>query len=105
METTGHFITAEIYVDPPCAVEDAKRAIEAFCLAMNQEEGCSLASAWQDNSDPRRFILWERYANPAAHQLHFTLPHTQAFIKADWARLVRVFETTLPAADGSITHD
>ncbi len=95
METTGHFITAEVYVNSQWTTEEAKEAIEAFCLAMRQEAGCTLAQAWQDNADPRRFILWERYKDLAAHQQHFALPHTQAFIAAGWVKLICAFETTL----------
>lgn len=95
METSGHFITAEVYVNSQWSVEEAKEAIEAFCLAMRQEPGCTLAHAWQDNADARRFILWERYEDLAAHQQHFDFPHTQAFFKASWVKLIQAFETTL----------
>ena len=95
MEEMGHFVTAEVYVNSPWSAEEAKAAIDAFCLAMRQEPGCSLAYAWQDNADPNRFILWERYDSLAAHQQHFALPHTQAFIQAGWVKLIRAFETTL----------
>lgn len=106
MESSGHFITAEITLNARWSIEEGQRAIDDFCTAMRREPGCTLAQAWQDNADPRRFILWERYEDPAAHQRHFTLPHTQAFIDAGWVSLVRVFETTLPArAGGEHNHD
>lgn len=99
MKTTGHYITAEVVINPQWSVEQGAQALAAFCVAMEQEAGCQMAIALGDNSDPRRFILWERYASPAAHQQHFTQPHTREFIDAGWVSLVRVYETTFDGVE------
>lgn len=95
MNTTGHFITAKVLINPQWSVEEGKLALEKYCQEMQCESGCYQALALQDNIQPRCFILWEHYENQAAHQLHFTQPHTHAFIKAGWVSLVEVIETTL----------
>lgn len=99
MNNTGHFITAKLLINSQWSVAEGKQALEDYCLAMRQEAGCTLAQALQDNNQPRRFMLWERYETPEDHQRHFTLPHTQAFINAEWASLIDVVETTLPLTD------
>ncbi|MBS0847363.1 antibiotic biosynthesis monooxygenase [Citrobacter sp. JGM124] len=99
MKTPGHFITAKVLIDPQWSVAEGRQALDDYCQAMRQESGCTLALALQDNSQPRRFILWERYENQEAYQQHFTRSHTAAFIKAGWVSLVDVVETTLPAKD------
>lgn len=95
MNTTGHFVTAKVVINPQWSVEEGKHALEAYCQIMQQQEaGCSHALALQDNTQPRCFILWERYESQADYQLHFTQPHTYEFIKSGWVSLVEVFETT-----------
>ncbi|MGF1680268.1 putative quinol monooxygenase [Photobacterium minamisatsumaniensis] len=91
----GLFITAEIKVKPEIDLDIAKQAIAEFCCGMNSESGCSLAIAHQDMSDPRRFILWERYDDQAAFQQHFSAEHTQHFIGLGITDLVQAFETDL----------
>ncbi|PSW18113.1 antibiotic biosynthesis monooxygenase [Photobacterium sanctipauli] len=91
----GLFITAEIRVKAEVDLGEAKQAIAAFCQGMNSEPGCSMAVAHQDNSDPRRFILWERYDDEAAFQQHFNAAHTQHFIQLGITELVQAFETNL----------
>jgi len=99
MKTAGHYITAEVVINPQWSAEQGEQALAAFCIAMQQEAGCQMAMALPDNSDPRRFILWERYDSPAAHQHHFTQPHTQSFIDAEWVSLVRVYESTVDSKE------
>lgn len=95
MNTTGHFVTAKVLINPQWSVEEGKRALEEYCQVMQQREaGCSCALALQDNTQPRCFILWEHYESQADYQQHFMQPHTCAFIKASWVSLVEVFETT-----------
>lgn len=95
MNTTGHFITAKVLINPQWSVEEGKLALETYCQAMRQEPGCTHALALQDNIQARCFMLWERYESQADHQRHFTQPHTHEFIKASWVSLVDVVETTL----------
>jgi len=95
MNTTGHFITAKVLINPQWSVEEGKLAIENYCQKMRQEAGCTQALALQDNIQPRCFILWEHYESHAAHQQHFTQSHTHVFINAGWVSLVEVFETTI----------
>lgn len=45
MESSGHFITAEITLNARWSIEEGHRAIDDFCAAMRQEPGCTLAQA------------------------------------------------------------
>ncbi|MCL1125861.1 putative quinol monooxygenase [Shewanella surugensis] len=86
------FITAELRVKADKNLHTAINAIHTFCAAMKNEPGCSMATVFQDKSDPYRFILWEQYDNEAAFQQHFNAKHTQAFIEMGLTDLVQVFE-------------
>lgn len=94
MNKTGHFITAKVLINPQWSVEEGKLALENYCQKMQYESGCHQALALQDNIQPRCFILWEHYESQEAHQFHFTLLHTHAFINAGWVSLVEIIETT-----------
>ncbi|WP_028108313.1 putative quinol monooxygenase [Ferrimonas futtsuensis] len=91
----GLFITAELRVKPDVSLELAKLAIFRFCRDMESEPGCSLALPLQDREDPRKFILWERYDDEAAHQAHFDAEHTQRFIQQGLTELVQAFQSEL----------
>ncbi|MGR5063671.1 putative quinol monooxygenase [Photobacterium sp. DNB22_13_2] len=95
----GLFITAELRVKDEVSLDEAKAAVAQFCHEMNSEQGCSLAVAMQDNSDPRRFIFWERYDDQSAFDAHFNAKHTQDFIALGYTQLEQAFETHLMEAE------
>lgn len=83
------FITAKIRIKSDIALTDGLNAINAFCLAMNSEAGCFFAYATQSNEDKHTIILWECYRDQAAFDEHFSMEHTQEFIKSGLTELIQ----------------
>lgn len=86
-------ITAELKIKDTVALETGLLAIQQFCVDMNSEQGCFLAVAHQDNTDPRKVVLWEIYRDQAAFDAHFKAQHTQAFINSGLTELITAYET------------
>ncbi|MFM2590303.1 putative quinol monooxygenase [Vibrio sp. TBV020] len=83
------YVTAQLMIKPEMDINEAKKAIEQFCLDMESEAGCLKAQATYDVDNERSVILWEEYADKAAIEAHFSTPHTQAFIAKGMTELVR----------------
>lgn len=55
-------------------------ALPALLTASRAEAGCSLYEFNQANDDPSLFLVYEKWADQAALDLHMTTPHIVAFI-------------------------
>lgn len=82
-------ITAELRINDTITLEAGLSAVQDFCDAMNSEVGCHMALAHQSSEDPRTITLWEIYQDQTAFEAHFSMPHTQAFIKSGVTELIK----------------
>lgn len=82
-------ITAELRIKDTTTLDAGLSAVQDFCDAMNSEVGCHMALAHQNSEDPRTITLWEIYQDQTAFDAHFSMPHTQAFIKSGVTELIK----------------
>ena len=91
----GFFITAEIKVKDYSKIELAKKELLKLQQETLTEPGCDFFSIQQDNNEPSRFIMWERFNNENAFQKHFELKHTKDFVSKDLTEIVQYFQTNV----------
>ena len=72
-------ILARIKVDP-AAVPRFLAALPALSAATRAEVGCSLYEFNQSNDDPSLFLVYEKWADQAALDLHMQTPHIAKFV-------------------------
>ena len=72
----GYYVIAEIVAKPGSA--DALRALLVpFAEKSRNEPGCKLYTLLEVESEPGRFLTYERWTDKAALQVHMTTPHNQ----------------------------
>ena len=92
---SGYYITAELRVKNEEQISEAKSALLTLCALTLTESGCSLFQLHQDNSDSRRFLLWERFEDEAAFKQHFEEPHTKHYMSLDLTEVIQYFQTDI----------
>ena len=97
---TSLWISAGIRTKLGASPETA--AIELFKLQQQtlHERGCQKFEIYQHNDESGKFTLWEQWDDQAALELHFTLPHTKAYLALDLTELVYI-EKMHPVSDSS----
>lgn len=91
----GYFITAEIRVKEYSKIELAKKELQKLQEMTLTEPGCDFFSIQQDNNEPTRFIMWERFNDEKEFKKHFELKHTKEFIEKDLTEVVQYFQTDI----------
>jgi quinol monooxygenase YgiN len=93
MFQTGHFVTAELRVKDPHKVDEAIRALSHLCAATRDEAGCQIFLLHQDQTEPTRLLLWERFNDAAALQQHFKELHTLEYLALDLTEIVQAIHS------------
>jgi quinol monooxygenase YgiN len=74
-----YYVIAEIVAKPGSA--DALRALLVpFAEKSRNEPGCKLYTLLEVESEPRRFLTYERWTDEAALQVHMTTPHIKEIV-------------------------
>jgi quinol monooxygenase YgiN len=74
-----YFVIAEIVAKPGSA--DALRALLVpFAEKSRTEPGCKLYTLLEVESEPGRFLTYERWTDKAALQVHMTTPHIKEIV-------------------------
>jgi quinol monooxygenase YgiN len=74
-----YYVIAEIVAKPGNA--DALRALLVpFAEKSRNEPGCKLCTLLEVESEPRRFLTYERWTDKAALQVHMTTPHIKEIV-------------------------
>lgn len=74
-------IVARLTVNEP-AVPAFLAALGPLVAATRAEAGCHLYEFNQSNDDPRVFVVYEKWADQAALDLHMQTPHLQGLVAA-----------------------
>ena len=90
MTDTGYFVTVELQARQGHATATVLEALQKLALDSEREPGCRLFCAYQDGSEPGRFVLWERFESEQAFKQHAAEAHSQAFNALGLVDLVRV---------------
>jgi quinol monooxygenase YgiN len=86
-----YYVIAEIVAKPGSA--DALRALLVpFAEKSRDEPGCKLYTLLEVESEPGRFLTYERWTDKAALQVHMTTPHIKEIVpklespRSSWVR-------------------
>jgi 4-carboxymuconolactone decarboxylase len=90
MKRSGYFVTVEVQARQGRDVATVFDALQKLAYDSERESGCLLFTAYQDGSEPSRFILWERFESEGAFKQHASEAHSQAFNALGLVELVRV---------------
>lgn len=71
-------IVAALDVDPE-AIDTLLPAFQEMIAATRLETGCLQYDLHQDNSDPSKFLFFERWTTRDIWQQHMVSPHVKAF--------------------------
>lgn len=71
-------------VDP----EQVRAQLDRLATATRKESGCSLFEVFQDQGDPRKFYLWEKFEDVAALDRHMEEEYTRAYFSQRLTSLV-----------------
>jgi len=78
-EAGGYYVIAEIVAKPGSA--DALRALMVpFAKKSRREPGCQVYTLLEVQSEPGRFLTFERWTNKAALEVHMTTPHIKEIV-------------------------
>lgn len=91
----GYFITAEIKVIDSTKIELTKAELKKLRKKTLKEAGCSFFSIQQDEKEPTRFIMWERFDNETEFKKHFEYEHTKKYVAKNLTKVVQYFQTDI----------
>lgn len=91
----GYYNTAILLVKDKNKIETTKIELKRLQEETLNEEGCSIFSVQQSKDDSSIFLLWERFENENAFQLHFKFEHTKNFMKLDLTEVTHFYQTDL----------
>lgn len=91
----GYFITAELKVKDITKIEAVKTELLKLQKKTLKEQGCDFFSIHQDNSEPTRFIMWERFNDENSFKQHFEYQHTKEYVQQGLTEVVQYFQTDL----------
>jgi quinol monooxygenase YgiN len=84
---------AVTYVVLPNREAEAKELFGKLTKVTRAEPGCRMYQAHQSLSEPRRFFLYEQYADEAAVKAHRESPHFDEWVQRG---LFRIIESRTP---------
>ena len=72
---------AVTYVIKPGHEKEAAELFRTLIQHTRAEPGCRMYLAHRSTTDPRRFFLYEQYADQTALAAHRTAPHFERYVK------------------------
>lgn len=89
----GYHLTAELWVVDPVNIESAALALCKLAAETIQEAGCLGFQIHRDHSTPRRFMLWETFADETALAEHLAADHTQEYFALGLTAVVTAYRS------------
>lgn len=77
--TPGFFVIAEIVAKPDKANE-LRALLEPFAAKSRMEPGCQLYALLEVQSEPGRFLTYEKWTDKAALEGHMVTPHIKEIV-------------------------
>ncbi|WP_222937780.1 putative quinol monooxygenase [Spartinivicinus ruber] len=74
-------------------IEETTSALLELCSKTIEESGCTVFTLHQDQSEPMRFLLWERFDDEMAFKQHFEEEHTKKYVELGLIEIVQVSKT------------
>ena len=90
---------AVTYVIKPGHEEEAAELFRTLTEHTRAEPGCRMYLAHCSTTDPRRFFLYEQYADQAALDAHRAAPHFERYVKEGLFPITESRTPSLRAAD------
>jgi quinol monooxygenase YgiN len=75
----GYYVIAEI-IAKPGKEDELRDLLVPFAKSARKEPGCQTYTLLEVQSEPGRFLTFERWANKAALDVHMTTPEIQAIV-------------------------
>lgn len=91
----GYYNTAILLVKDKSKIETTKIELKKLQEKTLNEDGCSIFSVQQSKDNASIFLLWERFENENAFQLHFELAHTKNYMKLNLTEVTHFYQTNL----------
>src|ERR1700675_3176524 len=75
----GYFVIAEIVAKPGSA-DELRSLLVPFAEKSRTEPGCQVYTLLEVQSEPGRFLTFERWTDKAALEVHMTTPHIKEIV-------------------------